>query len=93
MYSTLVSRADEVRAYLAKHHPEAKLFENPDYAGALVGWTNDGRAIYDREKCIEILMEDGGTYEECEEFFSYNTEGVLVGDDPTLPVVISVNQL
>lgn len=71
------------------HHPEAKLFENPDYAEALVGWTNDGRAVYDREKCIEHLMKDGASWEEAEEFFSYNTEGSLVGNDPTLPVILS----
>lgn len=70
------------------------MFESPDYAEALVGWTQDGRAVYDRKRCIEHLMKDGGTYEEAEEFFSYNTEGVLVGDDPTLPVILdSVDQL
>jgi hypothetical protein len=36
-------------------------------------------AIYDRTKCIEILMEEM-TYEEAEEYFQYNTEGAWVGD-------------
>lgn len=35
-------------------------------------------AIYDRTKCIEILMEEM-TYEEAEEYFQYNTEGAWVG--------------
>lgn len=38
-------------------------------------------ALYDRAKCIEILMErDGMTHEEAEEFFSFNTEGAWVGE-------------
>ena len=38
-------------------------------------------AVYDAEKCIEILMSrDGMTREEAEEFFSFNTEGAWVGE-------------
>ncbi len=37
--------------------------------------------VYDRRRCIEILMErDGMTHEEAEEFFSFNTEGAWVGE-------------
>lgn len=36
-------------------------------------------AIYDRSKCIEILMEEM-TEEEAEEYFQYNTEGAWVGN-------------
>jgi hypothetical protein len=35
-------------------------------------------AIYNRTKCIEILMNDM-TYEEAEEHFSFNVEGSFVG--------------
>jgi hypothetical protein len=41
-------------------------------------------AAYDREKCIEILMRDGGTREEAEDFFEYNTLGAWVGDSTPL---------
>ena len=37
-------------------------------------------AAYDREKCIEILMRDGGTREEVEEYFEFNTLGAWVGE-------------
>jgi hypothetical protein len=38
-------------------------------------------ALYDRAKCIQILMErDGMTWEGAEEFFSFNVEGAWVGD-------------
>jgi len=37
--------------------------------------------VYDRERCIEILMaRDGMSEDEAEEFFCFNTEGAWVGD-------------
>ena len=37
-------------------------------------------AAYDRTKCIQILIDrDGMTWEEAEEFFSFNIEGAYVG--------------
>ena len=38
-------------------------------------------ALYDYHKCIEIRMEDGGTYEEASEFHEYNTMGAWVGEN------------
>jgi len=37
-------------------------------------------AVYDREKCIEILMHDGTDHEEAEEYFEFNVVGAWVGD-------------
>jgi hypothetical protein len=37
-------------------------------------------AVYDRAKCISILMEsDSMTEEDAEEFFEFNTQGAYVG--------------
>ncbi len=36
--------------------------------------------LYDRSKCIEILMRDGCTYEEAVEYFEFNVSGAWVGD-------------
>ena len=39
-------------------------------------------ALYDREKCIEVLMKrDGMTNEEANEFFEYNVIGAYVGEN------------
>lgn len=35
--------------------------------------------IYDRAKCITLLVEQGMSHEEAEEYFTYNTEGAWVG--------------
>jgi len=37
-------------------------------------------AVYDREQCIEILMENM-SHEEAEEYFQYNVEGAYVGEN------------
>lgn len=37
-------------------------------------------AVYNREKCIDILSKDM-SYEEAEEYFCYNVEGAYVGEN------------
>ena len=37
-------------------------------------------AAYNLEKCIEILMQDGMTREEAEEYFDFNVIGAWVGE-------------
>lgn len=38
--------------------------------------------VYDRKKCIDILVErDGMSYEEADEYFAYNVEGAWVGEN------------
>jgi len=55
------------------------------FEAALIGYVErygqELIALYDREKCIQILMErDGMTEEGAEEFFEFNTIGAWVGD-------------
>jgi|TARA_R110001632_G_scaffold43679_2_gene110854 hypothetical protein len=39
-------------------------------------------AVYDREKCIEVLVaRDGMSMDEAEEYFEYNVQGAYVGED------------
>lgn len=51
---------------------------------ALIGYVERAglpiMALYDREKCIEILMGQGMTDEEAEEFFQFNTVSAFIGD-------------
>jgi hypothetical protein len=37
-------------------------------------------AVYNRDRCIEILCNDGMTQEEAEEYFEFNVAGAYVGD-------------
>ena len=36
--------------------------------------------VYDREKCIDLLVAQGMTEDEAEEYFSFNTEGAWLGE-------------
>jgi len=52
-----------------------------EYAEALIGVDSKGRATYNLEKCINILIErDGMDYEEATEYFWFNTEGAYFGE-------------
>ena len=57
------------------------LYDNLDDAFIGIGnqFYNKPVAIYDREKCIEILAVDM-SYEEAEEFFEFNIIGGWLGD-------------
>lgn len=50
------------------------LLSDYSYDEALIGVTEDGRAVYDYEKMISWLVEtEGWTPEEAEDWVSYNT--------------------
>tara|TARA_R110002020_G_scaffold243394_1_gene456878 strand:+ start:1002 stop:1220 length:219 start_codon:yes stop_codon:yes gene_type:complete len=44
-------------------------------------------AVYNRDKCIEILSKDM-TFDEAEEFFEFNVTGAYVGEET--PVFVTV---
>ena len=64
-----------------EHYDGIILYDNLDDAFIGVGnqFYNKPVAIYDREKCIEILAADM-SYEEADEFFEFNIIGVWLGD-------------
>jgi hypothetical protein len=50
------------------------IFENPSFNGALIGVSNDGRAIYDYDKMIESVMkEEGWTQQDAIDWIEVNT--------------------
>ena len=56
-------------------------FENA-FLGISRQFYNKPIAVYDREKCIDILMEDMSNEEaeEAEEYFEFNVQGAYVGE-------------
>lgn len=57
------------------------LADGLDEAFIGIGWQfNTPFAVYDRDKCIEILESQGMTPEEAQEYFYYNTQGAYVGE-------------
>lgn len=77
------------KAQLAALNPEAYLFDGFEEAMTGIGSRGVGGkpvAVYDREKCIEILMGAGATLAEAEEYFLHNVECVRVGEDT--PIIL-----
>lgn len=45
-------------------------------------------AVYDRAKILDMLMADGATEEEADEYISFNIEGAYVGEGTPLLVTL-----
>ena len=63
-------------------NPEAMIWDGFDDAIVGIGY-RCGMApvvVYDRAKCIEVLMRDLASREDAEDYFSYNVEGCYVGE-------------
>lgn len=75
---------DEIKGEIAEVN-ESALFAD-GFDEALIGYvervTQPPLALYDREKCIEILMKrDGMTRDEAVEFFEFNVIGAWMGEN------------
>lgn len=67
----------------------AVYFTNYDYASAIVGYSDDGRMIYDYDLMIESLMtEDDFTYEDAAEWIDYNTIRALPYMGEWAPIIM-----
>ena len=69
---------------LAELNPDALLADGLE--AALVGYTVNHHhphvAVYDIDKCVDVLVErDGMTPEDAEEYLSFNTLGAYVGEN------------
>ena len=73
---------DDVKVWLSEVAPDALLADGFEDAilGIVKRVSQPEIVIYDREKCIEILMRDGSDREEAEEYFEFNTAGAWVGN-------------
>ena len=60
------------------------LFDEPDYADAFIGISEDGRAVYDYDLMVKSLVDDGMTEEEAVEFIDYNIIGFKTDRGPTI---------
>lgn len=70
-------------------YEDSVVFENPDYATAAIGVSQDGQVFYEYEKMVSHLMEtDDMSEEEAIEFIDYNTIRALpyMGDKP--PIIL-----
>ncbi|MBO5917249.1 MAG: hypothetical protein J6Q14_00575 [Oscillospiraceae bacterium] len=65
------------------------IFENYSYDDALIGVTEEGRAVYDYDKMVDWLVrETGWDLEQATEWIEYNTIGALPNAGPLGPVIM-----
>ena len=86
-----ISTPADVVSTLEELNPEAIMYDG--FEDALVGivarCSTEPLALYDREKCIKLLVDKGLTWEEAEEYFCFNVEGCWAG--PHTPFIASFN--
>jgi len=82
---------NEAVARIVELNPDALLADGLE--DALVGHTVNHHhahvAVYDYQKCIEVLVaRDGMTPQDADEFLQFNTLGAYVGENGPLFVVL-----
>jgi hypothetical protein len=74
-----VKRLTELKETIASHNPEAMFADG--YDDALMGYSSDGKAIYNADTILATLVDrDGMTPDEAIEFFDFNIAGAYVGE-------------
>ena len=77
------------KALVDRGEEDAVVLENPDFADAVVGVSDEGRVVYDYGRMVRSLMrEDGMDEEEAREFIDYNTIRALPYMGDRRPVVL-----
>jgi hypothetical protein len=73
---------NEMLEALGEENPDALLADGFEEAfiGICRRFSLPPLAAYSIEKCLEIIMKDGATYEEAAEHFSFNVIGSWVGE-------------
>jgi|TARA_A100000172_G_scaffold27244_1_gene16005 hypothetical protein len=78
---------DQVKAWIQSWNPEALLMDGFD--AALVGAASRPDfgmvAVYDRDLCIDVLVDQGMPKDDAVEYFEYNCEQAYMG--PGTPIV------
>lgn len=83
----------KIRDYFEEYEIEdAIIFEDPDFANAFIGHSEDGRAVYDYYQMVNCLKEeDHMTEEEAVEFIDYNTFRAMPYMGEKAPIVVFLN--
>ena len=70
-------------------YDDVLLIANPSYDDALIGVTEDGRAVYDFEKMVAWLVENDGMDDlEAVEWVEYNAVRALPYEGDRAPIIV-----
>lgn len=71
-------------------HSDAVVFDNPDYDDAIIGYTDEGRVVYDYDAMVKCLIDRDGMDEfGAIEFIDYNTIRALPYAGEKAPIVMN----
>jgi hypothetical protein len=79
----MVSAVDKVNEWVTDNYPDIEILLPVGFAEAFIGVATQFdrvMAVYDRQKCIEILMRDMSE-EDAYEYFEFNVTGAYVGEN------------
>ena len=84
-----IPKSSDIVSTLEELNPEAIMYDGFDDAivGMIARCGTEPLALYDREKCLKIIMDQGVSYEEALDYFCYNIEGCWAG--PHTPFIAS----
>ena len=74
-----------INTYVEEHYPDDEILLADGFEDAFIGIAESNgsrpKALYNEDKCVDILIErDGMDYEEAIEFFQFNVAGAYVGE-------------
>lgn len=84
------AKIDAIKDKVAEYNPEALLMDG--FEDAIIGIAErcgqPALVVYDREKCLKVLMKrDGMSYEGATEFFDFNCSGAWMGEHT--PIILT----
>lgn len=84
-----VNLLDGFNSLLGSKYDDVTVFSGPSFKSALIGVTNDRRAVYDLDKMVESLVtEDNVSEEEAIDFIEYNTLRAIPYEGIHAPIVM-----
>ena len=82
---------DELKELLNELYPDEEIVVFDGLEDAVIGvarqFSKQARLVYDREKCLDVFVSQGMTYDEAEEWMSFNVEGLWAGEGTPLIMV------
>jgi hypothetical protein len=69
-----------IKDFIKSHADSGNTLIADGFEDAIIGMTHDKRVLYNAEKMIQILINDGLNYEDSYEYLAYNTFGAYMGE-------------
>lgn len=72
-----------------KEFDDTVIFDNPSFDNSIIGYTDEGRLVYDYDRMVEELASDDNiTLEEAMEFIDYNTIRAIPYAGEKAPIIV-----